>query len=205
MSDKPKDAQFKLSNVRLSFPDLFKAKSVKQDDEPKYGAAFLLDKEEHADQIKEIRELLWEMAMAGFGGKDKATELIQKGKLHMCLHEGSDKDYDGYDKTNMFISTSSKRRPQVIAPDRSPLVEEDGKPYAGCFVNAVVRFWIQDNNFGKRINAELLGVQFAKDGEPFGAAPLNVEDAFEDLTAKGDGKSGGKGDGKGKGTPDIPF
>ena len=38
------------------------------------------------------------------------------------------------------------------------------------------------NSFGKRINANLYGVQFVKDGEAFGMGPVDVTDDFDDLS-----------------------
>ncbi|MDQ9777799.1 DUF2815 family protein, partial [Acinetobacter baumannii] len=43
--------------------------------------------------------------------------------------------------------------------------------------------WCQDNNYGKRINASLRGVQFLKDGEAFAGGGIASEDDFEDLSA----------------------
>lgn len=37
--------------------------------------------------------------------------------------------------------------------------------YSGCTVNAKVRLWPRDNNFGKRINCELIATQFAGHGQ----------------------------------------
>lgn len=179
--------QLRLELVRLSFPDLWEAKKV-GDGEPKFSAAFLLDKKDHADLIVQCKTIAWAAAKEHF--KDKAKELIAKKKLTIFLHEGSEKDYEGYSDENMFISASSKRRPVVMDRDKTPLVESDGRPYAGCYVNAVVRIWVQDNQYGKRINAELMGVQYVKEGEAFGAAPLS-DDAFENLDEK-EGKGGGK-------------
>jgi hypothetical protein len=184
--------QLKLDNVRLSFPDIFKAKAVQEGSEPKFGAQFLLDKKEHANLITEVKKTLWAAAVAHFG-KEEAKKLYDKDKLHLCLHEGDEKDYDGYDENNMYISSSSSKRPLIVDRDKTPLAEEDRKPYAGCYVNAVVRIWVQDNQFGKRVNAELMAIQFARDGEAFGAAPVSA-DVFESLEeekekpAKGGGK-----------------
>ena len=72
-------------------------------------------------------------------------------------------------------------RPLVIDKDKSPLTEQDGKPYAGCFVNASVELWAQDNNYGKRINASLRGVQFFKDGDAFAGGGAASEDEFDDI------------------------
>jgi hypothetical protein len=187
-------SQIILEKVRLSFPDIWKAKAVQEGSEPKYGAHFLLDKDTQDGQIARLKGAIWAAAKEKFA--DKAKELIQKNKLHVCLHEGSEKDYDGYDESNMFVSTSSPKRPLIVDRDKTPLIEDDRKPYAGCYVNAVIRLWPQDNQFGKRINAELLAIQFVTDGDAFGAAPVSP-DVFEDLT-EGEDKSGKKGKAKGK-------
>ena len=79
----------------------------------------------------------------------------------------------------MFISARSKSRPTVVDRDKTPLTEQDGRPYGGCFVNAIVELWAQDNQFGKRINATLAGVQFLKDGDAFGGSRPADPDEFE--------------------------
>lgn len=197
MADEQKPDSFKLYRARLSFPHIWKAKSVNEGDEPKFSAAFILEKKEHEELITLIKTTMWKMAVEKFGGSDKAKDLVHKKKLHFALHEGSEKsDLDGYNDGNMFLSSSSSKRPHVIDRDKTPLTEDDRKPYGGCFVNAAVRFWVQDNNFGKRVNCELLAVQFVADGEAFGAPPFNVDEEFEDLDA-GKGK-GGKGKSKEK-------
>jgi hypothetical protein len=180
-------AKLKLENVRLSFPDIWEPKSVKGS-EPKYAAHFLIDKKEHADLIKIIRGKIWGVAKEHWG-EEKGKKICQSKKFEKCLHDGSEKeDLAGYSDEIMYLTASSPRRPLVIDRDRSPLTKDDRRPYGGCYVNAIVRFWVQDNNFGQRVNAELMGVQFFKDGEPFGAAPVSV-DEFEDLGE--DKKKGG--------------
>lgn len=171
--------EIKLERVRLSFPDIWKAKSIKPGDEPKFSASLLLDKEAHAAEIKHLKAIIWGLAISALGGKEKAIEVIKKGNI--ALHEGSDKTYDGYGEHNMYLTASTTRRPAVIDRDRTPLAEDDRKPYPGCYVNAVVRVWPMNNNFGKRINCELLGIQFVADGEPFGPSPFNPDDHFENL------------------------
>jgi hypothetical protein len=174
MSNKPIEdpAKVRLKNVRLSFPALFAAKAV-NDGEAKFSAAFLLKKED-AKQIALI-EIFSPKVKADKWGKNPP-----KG-IKLCLHEGSEKDFDGYDETIMFISSSSARRPVVVDKDLRPLVGEDGKPYAGCYVNCTLRLWAQDNKYGKRINASLEAVQFARDGEAFGAGNVRAEDEFTSL------------------------
>lgn len=172
--------QIKLQNVRLSFPNLFKPKAI-NDGEPKYGAAFLLNKKDDAAQIDLVRTTMRKIAGEKFGGEAK----IPKG-IKACLHDGSEKDYDGYGDEVMFISASSSQRPTVVDRNRTPLTADDGRPYAGCYVNAVIRLWVQDNQFGKRVNAQLQGVQFVRDGEAFGEKPFNAEEEFEEIADSAD-------------------
>jgi hypothetical protein len=40
-------------------------------------------------------------------------------------------------------------------------------------VDAVIRPWAQDNQWGKRVNASLVAVKFAGDNEPFGLPPID--------------------------------
>lgn len=163
----------KLNHVRLSFPSLFQ-KAQFDGTETKYEATFLLDKVKHAATIKEI-----EAFIAAKVASDLKGAKVPGNKL--CLRDGDEVEYDGY-AGHMTLKASTKKRPLVLNKDKSPLTEEDGVVYSGCYVNAIIDLWAQDNQFGKRINATLLGVQFAADGEAFssGGKSANPDD-FDDL------------------------
>ena len=163
----------KLNNVRLSFPSLFQ-KAQFDGAETKYEATFLLDKVKHAAVIKEI-----EAAIAAKITSDLKGAKVPATKL--CLRDGDEVEYDGY-AGHMTLKASTKKRPLVLNKDKSPLTEEDGVVYSGCYVNAIIDLWAQNNQFGKRINATLLGVQFAADGEAFssGGSTASADD-FDDL------------------------
>ncbi len=160
----------KLENVRLSFPHLFQPHAMEADQEKKYMATFILDNDKHGKLLDQIEALIERLALDHF-----------KKKVHFkgCLRDGNEKPgMDGYGDGVMFISASRKTRPAVVDRQVNPLTEEDGIIYAGCYVNATIRFWVQDNKFGKRVNAELRAVQFVKDGESFGAGPVDAESEF---------------------------
>lgn len=159
------EGQVILTNVRLSFADIFRAKSVNEG-EPRFSANFLLDKEGDKKQIEKVEAAIKSLVDSKNKGKKLPADKV-------CLRDGDEKDYDGF-AGHMFISAANKKRPTVVDRDNSPLTEEDGKPYSGCYVDGVVRLWWQDNKFGKRINASLEVVRFRKDGESFGAAPVSA-------------------------------
>jgi hypothetical protein len=66
------------------------------------------------------------------------------------------------------------------------LAEDDGVLYSGCYVNMTVTLWTQDNEYGKRVNANLRAVQFVKDGEAFGVAPVDAEEEFDEVEIEDD-------------------
>jgi hypothetical protein len=174
--------KIKLDNVRLSYPNLFAAKSF-QGGPAKFSASFIMDKETHAKLIAKVDKAIdTVMKDGGFKGKRSAIKGV-------CLRDGEEKTNDdgtakdGYGEEVMFLNASNASRPQVVDKDPSiPLTAEDSKIYAGCYVNAIIHLWWQDNDFGKRVNATLKAVQFVRDGESFGEAPVNVEEEFSDLS-----------------------
>jgi hypothetical protein len=166
------EMKIKLQNVRLSFPSLFR-RAVFGGEETKFEATFLIDKAEGAAKISEIVAAIDTLVKEKNKGKALAADKL-------CLKDGDDIEYDGYAGT-MSIKASGKKRPMVIGTDKAPLTEDDGKPYSGCYVNAVIELWFQDNQFGKRINANLLGVQFVKDGAPFGDGVTASVDDFDEI------------------------
>src|SRR5574341_45022 len=160
MSEVKSIQKFLLKGVRLSFPQLFEAKKVQGQGEEKFSAAFLFPKTH--PQFAEIQAEIVKVAEAKWDAK--APEILKalKASDKLCMHDGDAKtERDGY-PGNYYINASNTIRPTAIGsgPDgRAPVTAADGKLYAGCFVNAFVQFWAQDNQYGKRINASLLGVQ----------------------------------------------
>lgn len=160
-------SQIVITNARLSYPHIFAAKAMNEGDTPKYSASFILDKKTNAGVIKEIEKAINELTTEKFKGKKLPADKV-------CLRDGDLKDDENYAGA-MYVSASNTKRPQVVDRDKkTPLVADDNKPYAGCYVNGVIRIWVQDNKFGKRINASLEAIQFVKDGEPLGAPPVDL-------------------------------
>lgn len=174
--------KIKLSHVRLAFPALFQPQTVNGEGDPAYSATFILDADH--PQIREIRSAIKDIAKAKWGAKADQTLTLMEKQDKTALHDGDLKaNYDGF-AGNFYISARSKARPTVVDRDRRPLTAADGRPYAGCYVAAIVELWAQDNQYGKRVNASLGGVQFVADGEAFGGGgvPTSADD-FDDLAA----------------------
>lgn len=171
-----------LRNVRLSFPSLFN-RSMYKDKEGKYEATFLISKDDTKTKAKidqAIKELMAEHQLKAALPSDR-----------VCLRDGDttlNKDgeiFDGY-AGNWSFKAASNKAIQIVDRDKMPIVEKDNKVYAGCYVNAVVSIWYQNNAYGRRINGNLYAVQFVKDGDAFGLTPTNVANIFENLDGEND-------------------
>lgn len=175
-----KTNQLKLRNVRLAFPQLFEAKTVNGEGKPAFSANFIIQAND--PQISTINAVIERVAKEKWGAKADAQLKALRGSDKVCLHNGDTKaQYAGYEG-NYFISARNSVRPLVLDTDKTPLNAEDGRPYSGCYVNAVLELYCQDNSFGKRINAVLSGVQFFKDGEAFAGGRAASDDDFDDVS-----------------------
>ena len=168
-----------LKNVRLSFPSLF-AKSEFEGQIGKFEGTFLVPKSDKKT-YNAIKAAIDEC---------QAEAKIKKIKEDCYFIKDGDeifeeKEYDGYEG-HWAIKAGNTKRPLLINSDKSQLEESDGVLYAGCYVNAQISPWAMDNKFGKRINANLLGVQFVKDGDTFGDAVSASSDDFDDIEDEDD-------------------
>lgn len=172
-----------LKNVRLSFPDLFTAVQYQGEGPFSYRCSLLVP--EGSKTRKEIDEAIQAVAKETFA--DKAKSVLEKaanGKVGICFNDGNTRDYDGYADHWVLTATKAqdKGRPVVVDRDgKTPLTAEDGKPYAGSYVHAIVDLWSQNNKFGQTVRCTLVGIQFAKDGEAFSGGAVIADGDFEDL------------------------
>lgn len=178
-----------LEMVRLSFPKLWKPEASIEGGVPKFGAAFLMDptSETGKKNIKKIEAAVKLAATKTWAEKaDKVRKALDSDRSGLrdgdTATNGEGDVYDGYEDMK-FISASNRKRPQVLNRDKSPLAEEDGVVYGGCFVDAVVDIWATSDKKlgGNGIFCTLEVVRFRKDGEPFGAAPIDADDYLSDL------------------------
>lgn len=187
-----------LQNVRLSFPKLVEASSNKDfPDAAKKFSCDLIVSPTSPDYTKVRNEI---SKVAGEKWKDHASavlSMIQADRRLRFYGNGAEKIngktfkvYDGYEGNAYFtVSSNEDRPPQIIRPDGSvcdnPMERQvlARKLYGGCYVNAAIRPWTQDNAFGKGMRCELVAVQFAADGEPFGEAPPDLTGMFSATAA----------------------
>lgn len=177
----------KLLKVRLSFPDLFEATQYEGKGAYRYNASFLIEPGSNND--KNIKAAIQEAAAEKFGKKAQVKLSEWAGNSNKnCYVNGDTKEYDGY--AGMLVLSAHRRqqdgRPLVIDGNKQPLTASDGKPYAGCYVNATVDFYATGAP-NEGIRCGLKGVQFDSDGDAFSGSKVATPDEFDDLSEKGDG------------------
>lgn len=166
-----------LPAVRLSYPQLFKARSMEEGKEPKFSANFIMDNVKHAALIKRIESTIDRVCLDFFHKKVSLK--------HKALHDGNDKiEHEGYGDGIMYLVSGCLKRPAVVDSDRvTPLNEDSRKIYGGCYVNASVRLYAYDHpKGGKGVSADLRAVSFHADGDSLGGSgPVDTQSEFADL------------------------
>lgn len=172
--------------VRLAFAQhLFTAGTVGGEGKPAYSVTAIIPKDHPV--IKELEAAEVAAAKAKWEGKADANLKAVRAAGKGVIKDGDLKaNYSGFEG-NAFVSMRSEKRPNVYNKDGSQLTESDGVVYSGCHAHVILEVWAQDNQYGKRINAQLTGVAFSRDGDSFGggATPASADD-FADLSAADD-------------------
>jgi hypothetical protein len=154
--------RIKITNARLAFPNLFEPGEFGQ-----RSATFILGEKDALAVQKAMKAI----ADAEFDGAMPSART--------CLRKNASKsEYDGFEEEDGYHIYASRYEPfksnQLIDRDKSPAKEDTF--YSGCYVNAVISLWAQNNAFGKNFNAEIVGVQFYQDGDYTGRSPFDIED-----------------------------
>lgn len=167
----------RLRMVRLSYPNLFKAKGFgrKNEGTPKFSATAIIDPETRSgrDNIKRLEDAI------AAAKEDKWGNKIPKIKDdRICLREG-DRDDDA-SRDMMIVAASNEARPTVLDQDGNEITAADDVVYAGCYGDMIVHIWAQDNDYGQRVNASLEGFRFREDGEPLSSRRRVTAEDFDD-------------------------
>lgn len=159
-----------IKNARISYPHLFKPR-VYEGEEGKCGAVLLVEPD-HA-----IVDALRASIRAVLADKNRGAPLPSD---RLCLRDGGDRrpEYEGY--LALSAGVREGERPLVVGANRQVIRDEaECTIYPGCRVHAKIRIWWQNNRFGKRVNAELIAVQFAGDDTPLSDTYISEDDALD--------------------------
>lgn len=171
------EGQHLIKNARLSFPKLFTASGIKGDptSKPRYGCQLLIPKTDEATKAKIDKEIERLSKLHFKGVKPKSKDLP--------FRDGDGEDGDENSRGYWILSANraeSQGRPQVVDGKRRPIdSSEQSTVYGGCYVNALVAFYVP-KNWGK-VCVSLEIIQKVKDGESFGAPRVEADAVMPEL------------------------
>lgn len=201
------DNTIRLDNVRLSYPWVGKAQKNTDDDGNEtwtYSCVALLDKDTHIEAMKMCRDAVVRLEKTKPADKNGKPFKVPASKRFIKNGDAVDEDGDrlyGPEGEGMWMVSSRERnRPLLRGPKKDPktgkaqrLTPEQATSmfYGGCYGTVLIRPWLMDNKYGKRINAGLVAVQFLRDGEPFGEGRIGEDDADESFDGEDAGDDTG--------------
>lgn len=163
------DKKVKTKMFRVSYPNCHKAKAMEEDGEPKYSITMLFDKDTNLKAMKKAVEM---------ATKEKWGDKIPK-KLRSPFRDGDEEKPDDENYENkIFISASSKKKPQVVDGDLEPVTEEDF--YAGCYARATLIAFGYEVKGNKGVAFALQNVQKLEEGEALSKKRSAEEDFADD-------------------------
>lgn len=177
------DGCVRIDNVICSYPHLDKPWKKNEKDRAKYSVTGLAPKETHGEAKALLVEVINQLLTSNKMGKI--------GAEHKFVRNGDGDEGPLKPETEgMWLIKASENpdRPPKVRDERAKLLSPEDvlkKFYAGCKINILIRPWAQNNDFGKKINANLIGVQFAGDGNRIGEAPIDDDDAWDEVELEG--------------------
>ena len=172
------DGNFVIKNVRLSYLFCFEPQTNVDTTTgkvtKKYKVTGIMPNDTHAEEIKYLRDYMTKVQKDVFKARLPADKL--------CLRDGDQSGKDEYENAWIFVASEREDNPPACLDidGKRPVKKSDDKLYSGAWGNIRVRLWTQNNDFGKRINANFLGVQFIEHGDKFSAVDRPKADEMFD-------------------------
>ena len=173
------------SGVRLSFPHLVTPQEQANEQTGvkriSYNGELIMPQDNPGFQ--QFMAKYGELALNAWKENAAAVmQMILQDRKSRCFGRGEEKinkktftPYDGYPGM-VYVTVGRDTPPQMIQDNGQPIDPNNSmayqqlarKMYGGCYVNAAVKPWIQQNKHGNGIRCDLVALQFCKDGEAFG-------------------------------------
>lgn len=140
---------------RVSYPNVFTAKEF--DGKKSFSLTLLFDKTADLSAMKAEAE---KVAAEKWGKKLPAN-------LRMPFRDGDEKEQPEYaGKIYVTFRAGEDRKPQVVNADLSPISQESGQFYSGCFAKVSYSCYAYDKQGNKGVAFSLGNIQKIRDGEP---------------------------------------
>lgn len=166
---------------RVSFPSVYEATKVKDDDKPKYSLTLVYrHKEMEGAQLELLKRMKAEADKcareafgAGIGERDEEGTVIKSP-----FRPTEDKP-KYYDPGGIFIRFANKYRPTVVDAGKRKIREDSDDFYAGCWAHVSYTVYAYTYMGNKGVSFSLGNVQKTGDDEPFAGKRTDADDDFD--------------------------
>lgn len=175
--------------VRLSYPNLFRAKAQMEGKEPVFSCMLIFGADVlNTPEYQALR------AAAQAAAVEKWGQNIPPN-LRSPFRPNSEREgKPGHDAGGVFLNASSKNRPGVVhntAAGLQPIIDEN-EVYGGCWVVASLGVYAYDQKGNRGVSFGLNNVLKVSDGDPLGTR-VTPEDDFAGVAAPPAAPMGGTG------------
>lgn len=198
MTDNATQRVLLLENVRTSYLYAFRPYTGTNDQgqaTSSYTCHTLMEPNHPGIQL--VKQATREIAAAAWGEQGMTILNALAAKDYLCLHDGNVTKVGEEAYANKFyVSANGKTRPRICVTRNGQNVEiqenDPCAPYSGCWANVLVAIYAQGANgkpskWGKRINAQFMGIQFQRHDTRFGGGRIAKLDEFGIAPAEADG------------------
>lgn len=181
-----------LKNVRLAYPNLFEPKENTLNSNHKLEYSVQIVIQEADPQVKVVENYMKEIYETKFGDAVKAKKAMDRAA------DSRNTRFFHHNVNGHYYYLNAKRpggpndpKPRLFDTDKRLLdpnkPADRAKIYGGCFADVLINGYIyQHANVG--MSAQLLGVRWRGDGEPFVVTKQASAEDFPDLADTGDKK-----------------
>lgn len=167
-------------NGRVSFPNVFRPHAFNEGDTPKFDITLIFDKDDMSDeQLTLLRKMKAEAdkaAMERFGCK--VGESVKGRTVNSPFRKTEEKE-EYYEPGKIFVKFSTRQKPGVVHPDRTPIEPESRAFYAGCWARVSYTVYAYDKSGNRGVAFGLQNVQKTGDDEPFAGVASSAEEDFD--------------------------
>lgn len=171
----------------LSFPNLFTPRSPAENTEPRYSINLVFDeKAQKSPEYTAMQKAVIACAKEAFGDK------VNMKSLRTPFRDAGEKEYQGYNDGDMFISAWTKQKPGLVNAQRSEILDPNDV-WPGQLARATIKPFSYDVSGNKGISFSLNNVQIVKKDMPRLDGRKAAEDDFDEVeeTSSTDDESAG--------------
>jgi hypothetical protein len=176
-----------IEKARVSFANSLFTPQKNDNGKLSYNCHLLIPKTDEGT-VRLVIETMRKVAIDKWGNEGGKILKGLKAAGRVFMRKGDEKpDYEGYEGMIFLSVRSHGTKPKLLNKDKSPVTEEQGTLYSGCYVYAVLEVYAQDHKtYGKRINCSIGGLMVIEDGESLGITTRASDEDFPDIADTGD-------------------